>query len=62
MNILPCPFCGVIPTLKEFREFDEGYLAIECNACPSGRFCGVHGDEEADVLAMWNTRFQETSA
>jgi formate dehydrogenase maturation protein FdhE len=61
-SLLHCPFCGHRPISVWQGDStpgmeDCGYWAVECVNCKGGRFCGVHGNDQAEAEQLWNQRF-----
>ena len=57
-RLLPCPFCGAMPTSKWASPNvpgmeDCGYWGIDCGGCESAH---VHADSEEEAIAAWNRR------
>lgn len=68
-KLLPCPFCGSVPTLM----YGETECYIQCTACDCefGKhvYCGVDGERYNDgyfskeqALEKWNTRTNPNNA
>lgn len=57
-----CPFCGEQPSTGSHGHDDEGYYFVECTKCrrdrdlEAERFVGVHAQNMADAIALWNKR------
>lgn len=51
---LPCPWCGLAPTVKR----GDGYAAVTCRNedCPCEESPQAIGDDEAHAVRLWNTR------
>ena len=54
MELKPCPFCGVVPTLSQdyFGRYDVRCLNTVCEIMPSTRVY----DKLEDATAAWNRR------
>ena len=50
---LPCPFCGVLPTV---RDINGSWLTIECDNHDCAIVVEVCDDTWAAALDQWNTR------
>lgn len=50
-RLLPCPFCGKIPIVKDFRYIEKKFVI--CDNCKAR--IGKHKDNE-NAIELWNTR------
>ena len=59
IELLPCPFCGVLPQTKEWIVGNREQIKIICD----GDFCHVHpsifGNKET-MTDVWNTRAKDS--
>lgn len=60
MNIKPCPFCGAMPDVSEWRHGGVTYSAITCPTphCilnPGEILNGVEAETET-LIVLWNHR------
>jgi len=53
LDLLPCPFCEVLPTSRICGDGETWVVACEETDCG---FAAVHRDTEAEAIAQWNTR------
>ena len=53
-GLLPCPFCGEYPTIKELDENDERIYAVE-HECNIDMTTGWNHDKQT-VIDAWNWR------
>ena len=54
MNLLPCPFCGVVPEVLPMHHHGH-YVECENDACPTKP--ETRGfDTEEQAVATWNQR------
>lgn len=71
VELMPCPFCGDLPSIVQFGQDGDGYWLVMCDGddgrmqpSPEGlrrhRHCDaapeVEGATEAEAIAAWNTR------
>jgi hypothetical protein len=53
MKLLPCPFCGFMPTiLNDFDHYSVVCKNIDCDLQPNTRFY----DDQEFAIITWNTR------
>lgn len=54
-NLLPCPFCGVMPNPPENISTGRPIWEISCKT-----FCvRIRNNKKASLVARWNARFEE---
>lgn len=52
VSLLPCPFCGGVPTLA---ELEHEYRFVMCNTC-GACISNMDSMPENDCAEIWNTR------
>lgn len=57
-ELLPCPFCGTVPTLMPDDSY--GHCGIGCH-CEAEPFVQARKDEPEKAITAWNTRSQSHS-
>ena len=57
MKLKPCPFCGGMAKIHNYRDY-RNYYTVEC--CDCGIFVSDNYSREEDAVKGWNIRPAET--
>jgi Lar family restriction alleviation protein len=53
---MPCPFCGGEAQQPEFYGESKTARFINCKMCGASIYRGQPGENDATLIAAWNTR------
>ena len=56
MELLPCPFCGLVPELKIMESDDDEGNTAYWPTCKSCKMTGPEGDTAEEAVEFWNHR------